>query len=146
MLIKLNDNVYINPEHISAIGVAGAKKDGDLPMASITLHCGDTLRVPAEGLIEKLTEAGVIAPEGAEPIELFDNDVAELRRLHAAGFRWLAADKRGVAAYETKPEKAEPYWEGGMRCKPWEDLSQVAEPDAPPVSITALLQSWEANA
>lgn len=145
MLIKITDGVYVNPEHISAIA-AVAKKDGAVPMASITLQSGEIFRVLSDGLIEKLTEAGVIAPEGVEPIELFDCDVAELRRLHAAGFRWLAADKRGVAAYETKPEKAGPYWEGGMRCKPWEDLSQIAEPDAPPVSITALLQRWEAEA
>ncbi len=142
MLIKLNDNVYINPEHISAIGVTGAKKEGGLPMASITLHCGDTLRVPAEGLIEALTDAGVIAPLGAETITLTDAEFAELRDLREQRYHYIAQDADGkIYAYVEKPVKNAAYWEdGGDFVRLVEPYANLPDLDKTPLSITALLQ------
>lgn len=142
MLIKLNDNVYINPEHISAIGVAGAKNEGGLPMASITMHCGDTLRVPAEGLIEALADAGVIASRGAEAITLTGAEIEELRDLREQGYKYIAQDADGrIYAYEDKPAKNAAYWEDGgdfVRLK--EPYFNLPDMDKTPLSITALLQ------
>ena len=142
MLIKLNDNVYINPEHISAIGVAGAKKEGGLPMASITMHCGDTLRVPAEGLIEALADAGVIASRGAEAITLTDAEFEELRDLREQGYTYIAQDADGkIYAYVAKPVKNAAYWEEGGDYERLDELyANLPDLDKTPLSITALLQ------
>lgn len=144
MLIKINDGVYINPEHISAIGAVGAKKDGAVPMASITLQSGQTLRVLADGLIETLEDAGVIVHSGSAAVTLTDTEIRELREMHEQGFRYIARDDDGENfAFAERPIKGGAYWRTDARSafdRLEEPYTYLPDLDKEPLSITALLQ------
>ena len=122
-------------------------EEGGLRMASITMHCGDTLRVPAGGLIEALADAGVIASSRAEAIRLTDAEIQELRDRREQGYRYIAR-YLGIDVFafvECPHNDAGCWYTAGDYTRLGEPYTGLPDLDKTALSITALLQTAAAE-